>query len=127
MTLGDKVEVYRNLHKKCWSVRHKGKVIAHVNKIVLKDCQLVVQPAGNARARREQRKNVHAFIRGHVSSVEECNAATPNLGYVEVHYNPFKNTTFVDERGNTLTSAKWVDIDDSIGKIFDICPIIAFD
>lgn len=124
MTLGNKVEVYRNLHKKCWSVRNKGRIVAHVDKIVLKDCQFVVQPAGNARARREQRKNVHAFVRGYVSSVEECNASTPSLGYFEVHYNPYQNTTFVDELGNVLTSAKWVDIDDSIE---DVYPVIAFD
>lgn len=126
MILGTKVDVYRNIHKKCWSVRHKGKVIAHVNKIVLRDCQLVVQPAGNARAKREQRKNVHAFVRGYISSAQECNADTKehHLGYVEVHYNPFINTTFVDEKDNVLTSAKWVDIDDTIE---DVYPIIAFD
>lgn len=59
-----KVEVYWNLRKKCYSVRHKGKVIAHVPFITLKDVKWVVQPAGRRRVRRQNRKNVHAFARG---------------------------------------------------------------
>ena len=58
-----KVEVYWNLRKKYWSVRHKGKVIKHTRCIRLRDVQWVVQPAGKERVRRENRKNVHAFAR----------------------------------------------------------------
>ena len=61
-----KVEVYRNLHQKCWSVRDckTGKVVDHVQKIHLEDAELVVRPAGRAKVLREQRKNVHAYSMG---------------------------------------------------------------
>ena len=41
-----KVDVYRNLHKNCWSVRSReqhdyGKVVAHANSLVLDDAKFV--------------------------------------------------------------------------------------
>ena len=52
-----KVEIYRNLHKNCWSVRDNktGKVIDHVRNIHIKDATLVVRPAGRARVLQEGR------------------------------------------------------------------------
>jgi hypothetical protein len=35
-----------------------------MNELVLMNCEMVVQPAGHARVKKEQRKNVHAFIKG---------------------------------------------------------------
>ena len=58
------VEVYRNLHKKCWSVRQRGKVKLHTDYICLKDVEFKVSQKGRERVLREQRKNVHAFIKG---------------------------------------------------------------
>jgi hypothetical protein len=92
-----KVEVYWNLHKKCWSVRHKGKVVAHVNSIALGDVQWVVRPAGNAKVRREGKKNVHAFARGIVKDSSTYpfpwNVTGPN--WQPVTYNPYKHTSFM--------------------------------
>lgn len=59
-----RVHVYWNIHKKCWSIKHKGKVIKHADKVSLADCTFHVQPAGRARVLREKRKNVHAYICG---------------------------------------------------------------
>lgn len=70
MTHFAKVEVYYNLHRKCLSVRSRitgptyGKVLAHVDHIVLRDVEFKVSEAGRRRVIREQRKNVHAVIRG---------------------------------------------------------------
>jgi len=63
-----KVEVYRNLHKNCWSVRDNktGRVLRHVDEIHLLDADLVVRPAGREKVLREKRKNVHAFAKGEV-------------------------------------------------------------
>ena len=47
-----KVEVYFNLHKKCWSVRQSGRPVIHTDFIEIKDPQFVVQQGGNARVRR---------------------------------------------------------------------------
>ena len=62
-----KVEVYFNLHKKCWSIRQAGKPVVHSDFVEIKQPQFVVQQGGNARVRREKRKNVHAFVRGYIT------------------------------------------------------------
>ena len=59
-----RVEVYYNLHKNVFSVRHKGRVIQHTKMAVIKDAEYVVRPAGRAKVLREGKKNVHAFVRG---------------------------------------------------------------
>ena len=53
-----KVEVYRNLHQKCWSVRDAktGLVIDHKDNIHIQDATLVVRPAGRKKVLQEQRK-----------------------------------------------------------------------
>jgi len=92
-----KVEVYRNLHQKCWSVRDckTGKVVDHVQKIHLEDAELVVRPAGRAKVLREQRKNVHAFVRGWISSYTPSTAVLPLLPTKQITYNPYKYDSFV--------------------------------
>jgi hypothetical protein len=91
--LGKDVDVYFNLHRKCWSVRdrHTRRVVAHLDSLVLSDVTFRVSAAGNARVRREGRKNVHAFARGTVAPT----AAVPSEAR-SVTYNPYKYTTFVD-------------------------------
>ena len=109
------VEVYFNLRDKMFSVRQNGRVVMHTPYVVLKDCTFVVQPAGNARVRKEQQKNIHAFVRGKLSSAQECNdereayqSETEKI--VDVGYNPYLHTTFVDTMGNPIHSAEWVDL-----------------
>ena len=60
------VEVYRKLHTGSWSIRDSktGLVVDHAEQVCLAGARLVVQPAGRAKVLREQRKNVHAFIKG---------------------------------------------------------------
>ena len=64
------VETYFNLHKKLFSVRacegpDKGRVIAHRKAVCLLNVKFKVSEAGRQRVLREQRKNVHAVMRGH--------------------------------------------------------------
>ena len=88
-----KVEVYRNLHRNCWSVRHNGRVIDHVDSISLRDAKLVVQPAGRAKVLRENRKNVHAYIKGTVTLLSDDRFN--NIPTHKVTYNPYKYSSFV--------------------------------
>lgn len=89
-----KVRVYWNIHKKCYSVQHKGRVIMHCNSFLfLENVTLKVSAKGNARVRSEGKKNVHAFV---------CGTFVP--GGVDVvgteraiTYNPYRYTTFVDK------------------------------
>lgn len=86
--IGLKVEVYRNLHTQCFSVRHKGRVIDAAHSIMVRDAKFIVQPAGRAKVLREKRKNVHAFVRGTV--VDEL---VIKIG-PQITYNPYKRDSF---------------------------------
>ena len=88
-----KVEVYRNLHKKCWSVRDTktGRVIKHADEVHLEDVQFVVRPAGRAKVLSEKRKNVHAFAKGIISDCATEERYNPS----SVIYNPYKYDSFV--------------------------------
>jgi hypothetical protein len=93
---GTRVEVYWNLHADRFSVRalegfYKGLVVAHLPSVNLTDVTFTVQPAGRAKVLREQRKNVHAFVRGRIHLGE-----VPNLLRLAVTYNPYRDETFVD-------------------------------
>lgn len=95
-----RVQVYYNLHKKCLSVRHKGKVIDHTNIVALENIKFHVQPAGQAKVRREKRKNVHAYVAGDLITKEKFGRLPNSLELVK--YNPYKNDFFVDVEGNEL-------------------------
>jgi len=92
------VEVYRNLHKKCWSVRQGGKVKVHTSYICLQDVNFVVQPAGREKVLREQKKNVHAFVKGYLISHKTINDGWRGLSIAwtmdVVTYNPYKHPYF---------------------------------
>ena len=93
-----KVFVYFNLHKKVFSVKalqgdRKGRVIAHVRDITLRDVQFKVSEAGRQRVLREQRKNVHAGVVGHwAGGVDDL---IVERSVVPVTYNPYKYSSFV--------------------------------
>jgi len=93
-----RVEIYFNLHKKVFSMRHKGKVIAHVCNAMLKDVSFVVQPAGRARVLRDKKKNVHAFARGELIEQVPVDNYVGNVA----KYNPYKAATFVDKDDEPL-------------------------
>ena len=91
--IGKRVEVYRNHTKDCWSIRHKGIVIAYSLRVAIENPVFVVQPAGHARVLKEKRKNVHAFVRGtliHMPYI--CLNRFKKL----VKYNPSKHGFFYD-------------------------------
>ena len=92
------VEVYRNLHKKCFSVRHKGKVIDYVKddeELHLTDVKFRVQPAGCARVRREKRKNVHAYVKGTITPLGGLQRKKLiNMCFQTASYNPYTMVSF---------------------------------
>ena len=90
-----KVEVYWNLNKNCFSVRHKGRVIAHTQSIQLRDIKWVVQPGGRARVLRERRKNVHAFARGTLVANSFEIPARHDHNYKRIIYDPYEYDSFV--------------------------------
>lgn len=100
--IGMDVDVYFNLHRKLWSVRDRKtrRVVAHLRNVVLTDVKFRVSAAGNARVRSEGRKNVHAFARGTFmggGGLIPQTLPTEPSDIIEVTYNPYKYTTFVDK------------------------------
>jgi hypothetical protein len=85
-----KVFVYRNLTKKCWSVRDvkTKKVIEHRETLTLLDCTFKVSEAGRQRVLRTKQKNVHAGVEGYLCDIVPVHAG------VQVYYNPYKQSTF---------------------------------
>lgn len=107
-----KVEVYRNLHKNCWSIRDPktGRVVDHVPYICIKDAKLVVRPAGRAKVLKEQRKNVHAFIRGTAALVKEMNVFQK---LQQISYNPYKYDSFIYTDSETpIYDSDYIYLDD---------------
>tara|TARA_Y100000361_G_scaffold38468_1_gene32952 strand:- start:1501 stop:1938 length:438 start_codon:yes stop_codon:yes gene_type:complete len=107
-----KVFVYKNLHKNCWSVKQGGLVKAHALELNLYDCTIKVSRAGQARVRKEKRKNVHAGIKGYlepyhlglsyeaeltdeVKTFQRAWEGLPNSQMREITYNPYKYDSFV--------------------------------
>ena len=94
---GERVFVYRNLHKGAWSVRsvRTGLVVMHAETVYLRDTRFRVSEAGRQRILRERRKLVHAGIEGDVLAVNE----PPPLDlptWTRVTYDPYRYVTFVE-------------------------------
>jgi hypothetical protein len=105
----EKVCIYRNLHKNCWSVKNRrtGRVIAHRNHIVLSNGAIFkVSIKGRERVLREKVKNVHAGVWGEWNR----NDAMPTLfSPKRIRYNPYENPWFMDEDGKAIVSASRVE------------------
>lgn len=88
------VEVYRNLHKNCYSVKQGGLVRAHMDVVRLYDCTFKVNQRGRQRVVETGRKNVHARVCGYVSATANRN---PNSVPNRIFYNPYKWNGFMQE------------------------------
>ena len=102
-----KVDVYYNLHKDTFSIKHKGKVIKHTDLVVLKDSKFVVSEKGRQRVLRDKRKNVHAVVRGELELTDKITVKVfpDKLAF----YDPYKTETFVDyHTGEALEKASLV-------------------
>ena len=108
-----RVQVYYNLHKKCLSIRHKGKVIEHAQEVTLTDARFHVQQAGRERVLKQKRKNVHAYISGKLKESFWFIQAPKYVWTAKQHvtYNPYKHKSFVNKKTlKPVTSAEVVHI-----------------
>lgn len=106
MRLHERVYVYRNLHRDAWSLRVRGRVVAHEDCVVLLNAEFKVGEKSRKRAVREKRRNVHAFVVGKYDRAD-VRASSLRTG-VRVHYNPFRGPHFTDGRGRALSRAMLV-------------------
>jgi hypothetical protein len=121
-----RVQVYRNLHQDCWSVRQSGKVVAHVEYIWLRDARMNVGQLGRLRVLKTKQKNVHAYISGYVEPVLsawelENELESQGNDWKEVTYNPYKSNKFVCKNGgDVIVSSPLVDM-----SCHDDMPVLA--
>ena len=114
--LSFKYRLYWNLHKKKWSLqdRQTGRVQQHVTAYTMYDAKFVVRPAGQAKVRREGKKNVHAFAVGTGGlrdGIATCLSGRP------VTYNPYANDTFVfADTGEPVTEVQAISVYTENGK-----------
>ena len=83
--------VYWNLHRRCWSIRQRGRVVAHVKQFRAHVVDWRVQPAGRERVRTDGRKNVHAYA---VVRLDEPMSPNPDNLHLRVVYNPYRDDAF---------------------------------
>jgi len=113
--LGERVFVYRNLHKKCYSVKsmQTGRVLFHINEITLVNVKFRVGQAGRERVVLERRKNVHAGVVGYIADVSLLGQSS------KVTYNPYRYTSFVRQDESSIKEAKIALIDSSGIKVIE--------
>ena len=102
LPVGQRVKVYRNLHKDTWSLMategpQKGRVIGYANEVLIGSPTLTVGEASRQRAIREHSRNVHAFVVGTVLEPRR-----PEEGLTRVRYNPFRAGCFTDPGGQCV-------------------------
>lgn len=134
-----KVFVYRNLNKKCWSIKAKGNhgvadvVIAHADKVMLSNCEYRVSQAGRKRVLEQRRKNVHAGVQGNLlwylygdeskysglfSSYSPPDACGSREYTTEVTYDPYKYSTFIIAETKSKIETSLVAFFDNDGKLY---------
>ena len=101
------VEVYRNLHRNCYSIKQDGLVKAHADELTLNHCTFHVNANGRERVRETKRKEVHAWIKGFLSDIMPVD---PPKWFDQVFYNPYKNDTFMHRVETGAMSATFCEI-----------------
>ena len=96
------VRVYRNLHRKLYSIQTyiKGKgwrVTEYADSLSLRRVEFVVRDAGRERVRRENRKNVHAYVTGILTHLPDPYTFLDTSN--RVSYDPYTMETFEVDTG----------------------------
>jgi len=127
------LRVYRNIRKDNLSILQGGRVKARSQFIALEGVTFKVRPSGQKKVRETGQKNVHAFVCGRTferviggwqfdpqfdpwselfnPSYSLTGLVKPiidgKLKWSQVHYNPFKADTFVDNSGEPVYCADY--------------------
>lgn len=86
------VDIYFNLIQKCWSIRHKGRVVGHADYLSVLPIKFHVNESGSNKVKETKQKNVHAYVRGYLTSVNEKRRRSG----VEISYDPFTSEFFFE-------------------------------
>jgi hypothetical protein len=102
-----KVRVYRNLHKKCFSIKQDGLVACHADHVTLQGCKFIISKAGQKRVREQEQKNVHAFVEGYIVDTKAADLEVDGevtdgqlmsglTNWETLYYNPYDCDGFVN-------------------------------
>jgi hypothetical protein len=125
--IGLRVMVYYNLHKKTFSVQHKGRVILYSDYIKLGNVEFRVRESGRKKVRKEMKKNVHAFVIGDLIDYCEypCENIPPETNDKIITYDPYKYDSFVKkDTEESIYNTNEIDMINTINKIFQINEIV---
>ena len=122
--IGKRVMVYYNLHKKTFSIQHKGLVVAHANYVKLGNVEFRVRQGGLEKVRTDKQKNVHAFVIGDLLDyIEYPSTDFPSASSSKIiTYDPYKYNSFVykDNEEPVYNASEVEMINQPGGKIFQI-------
>lgn len=99
------VDVYRNLLRKCVSIRQHGKVTGYAQSVVLRDVTLRVRPAGVQRIRRRHEREIVAYVQGALESSSDNATLSLPADAQRVLFNPYEHDTFVLQDGTPVLTA----------------------
>lgn len=109
---GDYVRVYRNLHKKTYSIQKwidgRWLVVKHADNFFLRNVSFVVKESGRRRVLRDKRKNAHAFICGFYYSKNYRLASNETLKTQIIRYDPYKMGYFFDIETNCKVNQAFI-------------------
>lgn len=93
-----RVRVYRNLHKKCYSIQAYipgtgWRVLWHDKNLLLDDVSFSVNQNGRRRVLKEKRKSVHAYV---VGELKDKGKSRRFKKCGEARYNPYDGPLFTD-------------------------------
>ena len=101
-----KVFAYRNLNRKgvVWSIKDckTNLVVDRVEEAYFKDVELKVSEAGRQRVLKENKKNIHAGVKG-----VRLKRRPPVSMWIRVSYSPYKNKNFIDSYTDPVNRAKY--------------------
>lgn len=92
------VRVYRNLHRKCLSVK-QGVVRCHTDYVFLQNVTFPVNTKVRDRVRLTRRKEVHAYVMGYLANTTLVNEVQSSG---KATYNPYTHDTFELRKPNHL-------------------------
>lgn len=101
------VRVYRNLHRKCLSIK-QGVVRCHAPYIFLRDVKFLVNEKIRDRVRETKRKEVHAYVMGYIENPAIVGDLIPEHS---IFYNPYKNDSFVIDNGERIDYTPYCEMD----------------
>lgn len=109
LSIGERVEVYYNLHKGGFSIKalqgeHKGTVVAYSGSLLITNCEYRVNDNALNTILATKRKKVYAVVRGTFNGSMPNDLRTDHLEKLSI--NPYHCPYFTDTKGNRVHESK---------------------